>query len=379
MQTPSNLNDQHAWGGDRFSPSGTNQQDVRPPSLPQDRVIASSSDNLFHPVSREPSSYVFALPTVPAPLNPCFCSSHHSPFSRPLPYPSSFTSYNNPNFAIPPPVPRPLHDQSHFIPNSVPLGPPPPVPPRIHPLPVYNDPQPQFIQPQHAYIHPFPPPNQSLPTYSQPLHPNQVLYAHHTVPPVPSPSPSSVSSSLVPTVASLPKTLPMVTHIPVLTSKHDFYPWDEGVHALIRANGLIGHILDPSTYVDPSRPDLAPNPPPVLSMSSSPREIEALNRWWAEDNIVQHILVSCLSSSPRGLLPSSSSLSRTALSMYQTLTQYYGTCNYADCAELMFSLNNSVCTTGRIPDFVTKWRVGLAKLQSAKFFFDVKLCITAFV
>ena len=24
------------------------------------------------------------------------------------------------------------------------------------------------------------------------------------------------------------------------------------------------------------------------------REIEVLNRWWAEDNIVQHILVSCL-------------------------------------------------------------------------------------
>ena len=131
--------------------------------------------------------------------------------------------------------------------------------------------------------------------------------------------------------------------------------------------------------MDPRRPDLTPTPPPILSMPSSTREIEASNRWWAEDNIVQHILVSRLGAVPRGLLPSSNNITRTALVIYHILTQYYGTCNFADCTELLNSLHNSVCTTGRVPDFVSKWRVGLAKLQSARFTFNIKICISLFV
>ena len=145
-----------------------------------------------------------------------------------------------------------------------------------------------------------------------------------------------------------------MTHIPILTSKHDFFPWEEGVQALIQVNGLVGHILDPSSYVDPSRPDLAPSPAPVLSMSSSPVEIEASNRWWAEDTVAQHILVSRLGSIPRGLLPSSTATSHTALSIYRTLTQYYGTCNFADCTELLNSLQTSACMNGRVPDFASR-------------------------
>jgi hypothetical protein len=196
-------------------------------------------------------------------------------------------------------------------------------------------------------------------------------------PPLPPVAPRSPSP--LPAVVSLSKNLPTVTHIPVLTSKNYFFPWDEGVQALIRANGLIGHILDPSAYVDPCRLDLTPSPPPVLAMSSSPRDIEASNRWWAEDNIAQHVLVSRLGTTPRGLLPSSSTISRTALLIYQTLTQYYGTCNFADCTELLNSLHNSACVAGRVPDFVSKWRVGLAKLQSAQFAFNIKICISLFV
>ena len=180
-------------------------------------------------------------------------------------------------------------------------------------------------------------------------------------------------------IVSSSKTLPTVTHIPVLTSKNDFFPWDEGVQALIHANGLIGHILDPAAYVDPSRPDLIPTPSPVLSMSASPQEIEASNRWWVDDNIVQHILLSRLGSTPHGLLPSSTVSNRTALTIYQTLTQYYGTCNFADCTELLNSLHNSTCTAGHVPDFVSRWRVGLSKLQSARFGFNIKICISLFV
>ena len=115
--------------------------------------------------------------------------------------------------------------------------------------------------------------------------------------------PSSFSSLPFPAIVPSSKVLPTITHIPVLTLKNDFFPWDEGVQALIRANGLIGHILDPAAYVDPSRPDLIPTPSPILSMSASPQEIEASNHWWSDDNVVQHILFSRLGSTPCGLLP----------------------------------------------------------------------------
>ena len=339
MQTPPSFNDQHAWGGQQFrvaqvlSPTIAAPQELSPPSargggdnrtsrLAQGGVISSSSDNLFHPPTVVPPSYAYNLPNVP--LNPRFRAANHSPFSRPLPYPSTFTSYNNPGFVIPPPPP---HNSSNHVPAlprapssgalpPIPLAPPPvsqappPVPQHFSSHPVYNVSYPPFIPQQPAYIHP---------AYDHPLP------QHYTYPP------SSFPSSPFSAIVSSSKTLPTVSHIPVLTSKNDFFPWDEGVQALIRANGLIGHILDPAAYVDPSRPDLIPTPSPILSMSASPQEIEASNRWWADDNIVQHILLSRLGSTPRGLLPSSTVSNRTALSIYQTLTQYYGTCNFADC------------------------------------------------
>ena len=148
---------------------------------------------------------------------------------------------------------------------------------------------------------------------------------------------------------------------------------------LICANGLIGHILDPSAFMDPTHPDLCPTPPPILSMSSSPHDIEASNCWWQVDNVVQHILVSCLGSIPRGLLPSLSAVTRTALFIYQTLSQFYGTCNFVDCTELLSLLHTSNCVTGQVLEFVSKWRVGLVKLQSARFLYNVKICISLFV
>ena len=424
METPPSFNDQQSWGGPRFRP-GSGPHTPRPASTvhdhqafaahggpltpratsseegqqtfvarapqetrfhqPQERVTASSSDNLFMPVpsAQVPPSYVYNLPAVPA--NPRFGAVHHSPFSRPLPYPSTFSSYHNPSFTIPPPHAPPPHAPSRAfyshapqgpVSNGFPLGPAPPIPSYLPPHVVPSNDVPHFEHHPSGYNHP-----QPAYMHSQPA--PQATYNHFVpqpalpfsnLPLAPSPSPSS--SSVLP---HLSKTLPTVSHISVLTSKQDFFPWDEGVTALIRANGLIGHILDPAAYVDPSRPDLSPSPPPVLNMSSSPRDIEASNRWWAEDNIVQHILLSRLGSVPRGLLPSSNIITRTALSIYQTLTAYFGTCNFADCTELLNSLHNSTCTSGRVPDFVSRWRIGLARLQSARFAFNIRICISLFV
>ena len=120
MQTPPSFNDQHAWGGQQFrvaqvlSPTVTATQehsplpaqggeDNRTSRLAQGGVISSSSDNLFHPSTVVPPSYAYNLPNVP--LNPRFRAANHSPFSRPLPYPSTFTSYNNPVLFCLPGVP----------------------------------------------------------------------------------------------------------------------------------------------------------------------------------------------------------------------------------------------------------------------------------
>ena len=92
-----------------------------------------------------------------------------------------------------------------------------------------------------------------------------------------------------------------MTHILILTSKHDFFPWDEGIQALIRANSLIGHILDPSLYVDLSHPDLTPSPVLVIGheyaharMSAFLAIISAIFtkllqlKWSETDNCIQY-------------------------------------------------------------------------------------------
>ena len=421
MQTPPNLNDQQTWGGQRYQPvsralptipkalstpstasddndrtalNAHRQQDGPAQASSQAGFIASSSDNLFHPVPNVQPSYVFSLPKIPS--NPRLHNQNPTnTFQRPFPYRSNLSSYNNPRFEVPP---APLHHPSSI---NVQLGPGPPIPPRIrsshsshvsqpqnnhsphaynHSPHAYNHTQPVYNHSQPAYNHV--PPIQP-PYYTQPL-PNTFLHQNLPAHALPLPS-SSLPAHVLPLPSSLPvtcsasKTLPTVTHISILTSKLDFFAWDEGVTSLLRANNLIGHILEPSTYVDPARPDLVPIPPPVLSTVSTASEIDASNRWWANDNIAQHILISRLGSVPRGLLPASNITTRTALSIYKLLLQYYGTSNFADCTELLTSLHNSVCTTGRVQEFVSKWRTGLSKLQSARYDFNIKICISVFV
>src|ERR1700728_3712328 len=110
MQTPPNLNDQHRWGGERYRPPtmepSTEQtartymergrQNMRPQTLSESRagVIASSSDDLFHPYTNTaPPLHPYTLP------NPSFLpDSRHDAYiqsnRRPLPHPSTFSSYN---------------------------------------------------------------------------------------------------------------------------------------------------------------------------------------------------------------------------------------------------------------------------------------------
>lgn len=45
----------------------------------------------------------------------------------------------------------------------------------------------------------------------------------------------------------------------------------------------------------------------------------------------------------------------------------------------MNALHNATCTHGHVQEYVTKWRNGISYLQSTKYSFNVKTCITLFV
>ena len=106
--------------------------------------------------------------------------------------------------------------------------------------------------------------------------------------------------SIAPEITSLPstpKSLPIITSIPLLNLKTDFYAWDEGVSTLLCHLGIHGHILDPSTVVNAQCPDLSHSHRPLLSENPTPLELAAFNRWTDnDDNVAQYVLIGRLGS-----------------------------------------------------------------------------------
>lgn len=62
----------------------------------------------------------------------------------------------------------------------------------------------------------------------------------------------------------------------------------------------------------------------------------------------------------RQLLPSAYMGTRTAFSMYTTLTKYFGLHNSGDSNELATSLLQSRCKITHVLDYVARWRAGIA-------------------
>ena len=146
------------------------QQNAQVPSLSQPEVIASSSENLFHPVSHDPSAYVFKLPNVPS--NPRFHAYNPiDTFQRLVTYRSPFSSYNNPAFRVPSNPPHAFYNRAPISPITALLPQPPPPPPRIHPRNIFPPQQqydPTYIR--YPQMHNPPPAFNHLPqtTYNPP-------------------------------------------------------------------------------------------------------------------------------------------------------------------------------------------------------------------
>ena len=155
MQTPPNINNFQLPSVAPAAVTTTSDQptlvahgrrDNRIQPLSQAGFIASSSDNLFHPVPARPPSHAYTLPNVP--LHPRF-STYNPPdtFQRPFNYRSPFSSYNNPTFAI-------SNRASPSSNTNAALGQSPPVPHRIHPRPLSPPSQPPLDHTHQAYIQP---------------------------------------------------------------------------------------------------------------------------------------------------------------------------------------------------------------------------------
>src|ERR1700678_809066 len=135
MQTPPNLDNQQAWGGQCYDNQevtlvGPERREPHLRPLLQPAFIASSSDDVFHPVPGDHVPTVYTLPDVPPfihqnpPRNRAY-SPMMNTFPGRLNYPSTFTSYNNPGF-IPPPLHPPLQQPQHTEVYSM-LGALPPI------------------------------------------------------------------------------------------------------------------------------------------------------------------------------------------------------------------------------------------------------------
>ena len=120
------LNEQQAWGGGPFQPAMTvNQPGPQGTGLPLPHAgfLASNSDDIFYPnLNTVPSTFLYSLLNVPFHRNyPAYMPSfphipvHREHLSQPpnrnLPNPTA-SSYNNPNFVVPPSSPP-------FIPHTV--------------------------------------------------------------------------------------------------------------------------------------------------------------------------------------------------------------------------------------------------------------------
>jgi hypothetical protein len=357
-------NEQHEWGGRTFRPVSTISTggqtflasrpaaDTDPSQVP---FTASHSDDLFAPATGGPSHiHPYILPHVPD-----FYHHRRNELHTPT-VPHSFSNNVQPHVHFP--VPPLYHD--------TPLH---PVSPRIHPynmadvnhppLAAHHAPHPQHLQPYPPFS------SHSYQPHIPLSYPNphiQYVYV---------PAPPTDTSLLTPPS----KSLPVITSIHILNSKSDFYAWDEGVCTLLRLLGIHGHIVDPSLPVNLLNPSLSPALPPCLSQPPTPAELKALTRWQDNDNVAQYVIVGRLGGLARQLLPSAYMGTRTAYTMYTTLTRYFGLRNFGDCDELANSLLRFRCDSNRVQDYVAHWRSGVARLCSAKYPFSTRVFINAFV
>ena len=272
-------------------------------------------------------------------------------------------------------LPSNLNFPSSYSPHVIPEC--PHTFPTHFPQPQFNPPVQQFYLQQPSYT--------SDPRRYQQLPAHRHHYRHpfsHS-PTVPMDTTDTVDLPLLSSVslASTPKTLPAVEHIPLLSDRSNFIAWNNGVRSLILYLGYAGHITNPATVLGVLRPDRVPSYPPTLSTIPSSAELATSRIWWQEDHVVSHILTSRLTPSILSTLPFDDDEllePRTARTIYELLRQLYSVHDHASGSALYSELCNLQCG-GRILNYVAKWRAGINQLRTAKFIISFRIIIERFL
>ena len=176
------------------------------------------------------------------------------------------------------------------------------------------------------------------------------------------------------------RTLPTLTHIPLLNSRLDFAPWDSGIRSVLRSLGLIGHIAVTGDPIDPLRPETMPSHPPNLTQGYDQAALMAYRQWWDRDAIADHVISTRLSNLVRASLPPDNILGTgTARAVYEAIRQLYGLRGLADGLAIYNALMSLPCNPHHVQDFVIKWRAGVSRLHECQYPISSRLMIQQFV
>ena len=91
------------------------------------------------------------------------------------------------------------------------------------------------------------------------------------------------------------RSLPTLTHIPILSGRLDFAPWDSGIRLILRSLGLVGHIAIPGDPIDPLQLETLPSYSPNLAQGYGQADLQVYRQWWDRDAIVDHVISTRLS------------------------------------------------------------------------------------
>jgi hypothetical protein len=122
---------------------------------------------------------------------------------------------------------------------------------------------------------------------------------------------------------------------------------------------------------------------PVLSVTPTPAELSASQTWWKHDNIVSHVLVSCLNSIVLALLPTNADdnepvAPHTSCLVYSIFWDAFGLWRLSAGNTLYANLCALHCGS-RVQNYVTKWHAGIFQLFSARYHPSFPEVITSFL
>ncbi|KAF8075084.1 hypothetical protein FPV67DRAFT_613762 [Lyophyllum atratum] len=255
------------------------------------------------------------------------------------------------------------------------------------------------FQPNH-HMHSFPPPHS--PNHQPPVYISQPwIHPYYYMPPlVPPPAPPPAPPPVPPPVPSLPPKpaprspaplvpthkrdvkLPTVSHIPILSGKHDWVPWSTAVTILLENLDLMDHICDSPDPAAPFDPSLIPTYPPVVTRTSTPDEIAAWRSWWRRDGTVRHVLLTRVSTAIQNSIPGSGLMSgtkRPARKILEQLRSLYGIGDWTSARVIKDRLRNLIPEAHRILDYITSWRNGINRLDSAGFPWELRDGLSTFL